>query len=188
MGIHAAQGAGMSWFNTALGLFFASTTIGTLHSRQTPSLESRPASLPAYPLLTVSCNSRVDFNTSYTLLLRIEMSPLLKACASADGGWTDLDTTMVLPVNNQTYQIGGSNDTAGLDTHWANLTSIDTRWTNVTWENSIWTDATTGRSCLGYDAIRAAALVIQFNCSKDSSDTILAGGSAYFGPGARIRL
>lgn len=178
----------MSWFNIALGLFFASTTIGTLHSRQTTSLESWPASFPAYPLLTVSCDSRVVFNTSYALLLRIEMSPLLEACAPADGGCTDLDTTMVLPLNNQTYQICGSNDTARPDTHWANLTLVDTRWTDVKWENSIWTDATTGRSCLGHDAIRAAAVIIQFICGINSTDTVIAGGSAYFGPGARIRL
>jgi len=119
----------MSLFITTLSTFFAGAAFSIPDTRQTSSsLASPPPQFPAYPL-AVSCNPYVDFNTSYTLLSTIETSSSLSACASLDGSCADLNSTLVEPYNNKTYQICGSNDKSETDAYLANTAAVNTLWT-----------------------------------------------------------
>jgi hypothetical protein len=78
------------------------------------SVQASPLSSPAWQNITVACNSHVDSETGYTLLLRVAMTPNLDACVQdgpvapgAEYPCTPFNQSQITAVNGQTYDICG---------------------------------------------------------------------------------
>lgn len=83
----------------------------------------------------ISCTPHVDAETGYVLLGMVGNTPNLEACTPADGSCVNLNTSVIAPVNGQTYDICGNGESA------------------------------TGNVCVGANIIVAAAVALDFNCN-----------------------
>lgn len=120
-----------------LALFVGAVLAAPAPQTSTASAPSTTSSsAPSTASLPTTCTPHLDSKSGCTLLLRVALTPNLKACTPADGSCADFDASKITPVNGQTYNICGNGKFSS------------------------------GNMCVEAKTILAAATALQFNCSS----------------------